>query len=105
MHTRRRRAEAWQFEVRIMQDNTETRVSLSHDPMPIPAGSALAVVHSHDAKAFNGIPAAPALQLRLNSEELQGILQLGEIGGERPFFASAYAIIDEQLSDVFIGPS
>nr|QIZ23318.1 Hypothetical protein [Pseudomonas aeruginosa] len=76
MHARRRRTEARQIEIRIMEDNTETRVSLSHDPMPVPAGSALAVVYSHDAKAFHCIPGAPALQLRLDPEERQSVLHL-----------------------------
>ncbi|RCG90759.1 hypothetical protein CSB86_6937 [Pseudomonas aeruginosa] len=77
MHTWwRHRAETRQIEVRIMNNDPEVQVPLSHDPMPIPTGSALAVVHSHDAKAFNGIPAAPALQLRLDPKERQSILQL-----------------------------
>src|SRR3989344_5293089 len=72
----RHRAEARQIEIRIMDNDPEFRVSLSHDPVPAPAGRALPIIHGHDAKAFNSIPAAPALQLSLDSKERQTTLQL-----------------------------
>ncbi|MFU3086466.1 hypothetical protein ACM7M6_27915 [Pseudomonas aeruginosa] len=59
-----------------MENNTETGVSFSNDPMPVSAGSTPAVIYSHNANAFNGIPTAPALQLGLDSEERQSVLQL-----------------------------
>ncbi|MCP1689817.1 hypothetical protein J2T49_005804 [Pseudomonas nitroreducens] len=86
-----------------MEDNTKSGVSLSHDPMPVSATSALTVAHSHDTEAFDGIPAAPALQLGLDPKESQSVLQLGEISGEGTLFASTYTLVDKQLPHSAIG--